>query len=308
VVVAAARQQAAPAAPRRPKADEATRFRVARVPRREDVPHVVRVVQEVRLADEAARDRPAARPERREEPEPVAQVSGDVADDRIRWDRRPCGTGSESDIDDMATVALNPATGARVPTLETERLRLRPWSQRDVAGYAGILADPEVMQFLGSGPRYAAKRLAARAIAPFSDVEARRAIRKLDAHWARFGYGEWAVEERATGRLVGQVGLHHHADWVAEPTKVEVGWLLARDAWGRGYATEGALGSLADAFDRAGLERVVSIAVTANVRSLRVMERIGLSRVGRTHWRGSDVTWYGIDRSDWLRRRTEVVA
>lgn len=208
----------------------------------------------------------------------------------------------------MSAVALTPAAALPVPTIETGRLRLRPWSEDDVGAYAEMIRDPEILRYLGSGWPYRLKRAAARVVAPFTNVEARCAIRKLNAHWARFGFGEWAVEERATGRLVGRVGLHHHADWVDDPTKIEVGWLLARDAWGRGYATEGALASLEYGFERVGLDRVVSIAVTANARSLRVMERIGLSPAGRTRWRGSVVTWYAIDRAEWQRQRTGVVA
>ena len=102
---------------------------------------------------------------------------------------------------------------------------------------------------------------------------------------------------------MGKIGLHHHADWRAEDVKVEVGWLLARDAWGKGYATEGAVASLVDAFERVGLDRVLSIAVVENRRSVRVMERIGLSPVGRTRWRRSEVCWYAIDRDEWERRR-----
>jgi RimJ/RimL family protein N-acetyltransferase len=206
----------------------------------------------------------------------------------------------------MRTVTLDPVARLPAPTIETERLRLRAWSEDDVDAYAAIIRDREILRYLGSGSRYRLKRAGARMIAPFSNVEARRAIQKLDAHWAHFRFGEWAAEERATGRLVGKVGLHHHADWVDDPTKIEVGWLLARDAWGRGYAAEGAVASLDDVFERVGLDRVVSIAVSANVRSIRVMERIGLAPAGRTHWRGSDVTWYAIDREEWQRRAGAV--
>jgi len=159
------------------------------------------------------------------------------------------------------------------------------------------------MRYLGSGLRYRLKRTAAALFATFSDLEARRAIRKLIEHWERHGYGEWAAEEKASGRLVGKIGLHHHADWSAEEVKVEVGWLLARDAWGKGYATEGAAASLEDAFERVRLDRVLSIAQVENRRSVRVMERIGLSPVGRTRWRRTDVCWYAIDRDEWERRR-----
>lgn len=186
-----------------------------------------------------------------------------------------------------------------MPRLETARLRLRPWSKGDVPEYARILRDPEVMRYLGSGFRYRVKRGAASAVASVSDLEARRAIRKLTTHWSRCGFGEWAVEEKATGQLIGQVGLHHHPDWVADTADVEVGWLLARRAWGQGFATEGGRASIAYAFDRLALERLVSIAFLPNERSQRVMERLGLARIGETHWKGSDVVWYAIDRVAW---------
>ena len=166
-----------------------------------------------------------------------------------------------------------------------------------------MLRDDELTRYLGSGLRYRLKRVAAAVVGRFSDLEARRAIRKLIQHWERHGFGEWAAEEKDSGRLVGKIGLHHHADWRAEDVKVEVGWLLARDAWGQGYATEGAVASLVDAFERVGLDRVLSIAHVENRRSVRVMERIGLSPVGQTRWRRTDVCWYAIDRDEWQRRR-----
>ena len=182
-------------------------------------------------------------------------------------------------------------------------MRLRPWGEHDTAAYGRLLRDDELMRYLGSGLRYRLKRRAAAVVAAFSDLEARRAIRKLILHWERHGFGEWAAEEKASGRLVGKIGLHHHGDWSAEDVKVEVGWLLARDSWGKGYATEGALASLEDAFERVRLDRVLSIARVENRRSIRVMERIGLSSVGRTRWRRSDVCWYAINRAEWQRRR-----
>ena len=201
----------------------------------------------------------------------------------------------------MPTVTLSPAPRPNPPTIETSRLRLRPWRVRDTAAYAELLRDGEVTRYLGSGIRYRLKRAAAATVADFSDVEARRAIRRLIDHWDRHGFGEWAAVEKSSGRLVGKIGLHHHADWRAEEVKVEVGWLLARDAWGKGYATEGAAASLADAFERVGLDRVISIALVENRRSVGVMERIGLSPVGRTRWHRSDVCWYAIDRDEWER-------
>jgi len=187
----------------------------------------------------------------------------------------------------------------QVPRLETSRLWLRPWSADDVEEYARIVGDPEVMRYMGSGLRYKAKRAVASLIALVSDMESRLKIRRLIRHWQRCAFGEWAVEEKTTGRLIGQIGLTHHPDWIADPAKVEVGWLLARDAWGRGFATEGATATLAYAFEHLKLERIVSIARVENVRSQRVMGRIGLFPVGGTHWKGSEVVWWAIDRPTW---------
>jgi RimJ/RimL family protein N-acetyltransferase len=188
-----------------------------------------------------------------------------------------------------------------VPQLESARLVLRPWHVSDVAAYAPIIGDPEVMRFMGSGRRYRVKRAAAKVVARFSDVEARRAVAKLMRHWERFGYGEWAIEERRGGELIGRVGFVHHADWPAGPVKVEIGWTLARRAWGQGFAIEAARVALDHAFGPLGMERVISIAHHHNVRSQRVMERLGMRRQGTARWRGGDMVWHAIDRDAWLR-------
>jgi RimJ/RimL family protein N-acetyltransferase len=183
--------------------------------------------------------------------------------------------------------------------LESRRLWLRPWRESDVDSYAAIVRDDEVMRHMGSGLRYKVKRAAGSAIALVSNVEVRRAVARLERHWTVHGFGEWAVEEKASGRLIGQVGLVHHPDWSAGPDKVEIGWMLARPAWGHGFATEGGRVALAYAFERLELERVISIAHRDNRRSHAVMERLGLSRQGEAHWRGSHVFWYTIDRGEW---------
>lgn len=190
----------------------------------------------------------------------------------------------------------------RVPEIESPRLRLRAWRGADSGAYVSIIGDPEVMRHMGSGLRYRAKRAAASVVARLSGVEARRAIAALERHWARRGYGEWAVEESASGELVGQIGFIHHSDWRASRAKVEIGWRLARRAWGRGLATEGASAALAHGFEHLRLDRVISIAHRENRRSQRVMEKLGMERQGAVHWHGSDVVWYAIDRVEWARR------
>jgi RimJ/RimL family protein N-acetyltransferase len=195
-----------------------------------------------------------------------------------------------------------------VPRLESERLVLRPWRATDVAGYAPIIGDAEVMRFMGTGWRYRVKRAAAKVVARVSDVEARRAVAALERHWQRNGYGEWAVEEKAGGELIGRVGFVHHPDWPADPAKIEIGWTLARSAWGRGFATEGARMALGHAFGQLGIERVISIAQPDNVRSQRVMQKLGMERQGTARWRRGDHVWYAADREAWLDAQTPMPA
>ena len=191
---------------------------------------------------------------------------------------------------------------ALVPLLESRQVRLRPWRDGDALAYRAILGDPEVMRYLGTGRRYAVKRAAASLLARVSDIEARRTIVGLRRHWARHGFGQWAVEENATGELIGKLGLVYHHDWPLGEAKTEIGWTLARRAWGQGLATDGARLALDDAFRRLDLVRIISIARHDNVRSRRVMEKLGMRRQGRTHWRGSDMVWYAIDRGEWVGR------
>ena len=186
----------------------------------------------------------------------------------------------------------------QVPELESARLRLRGWKQADVAAYAMILRDPAVSRNLGTGFRHAANRVAAAALGPLSDLEARRAVRTIHQHWDRHGFGDWAVELKASGKLIGRIGFVHQADWSIGPDRIEIGWALAPAEWGNGYAAEGARVALEYGFGRLHLKRVISITSPVNVRSRRVMERIGMRRQGEARWRGSDCVWYAIDRAD----------
>jgi len=191
-------------------------------------------------------------------------------------------------------LALMPA-----PRLESPRLVMREFTPADVAPYAATIADPEVMRFMGSGWRYRLKRGMAGVLASVSHAEARIDLRRIRQHWERHGWGEWAVEERAGGELAGRVGFKYHPDFTADSSHVEIGWLLARRFWGRGYATEAAGMALAEGFGRLGLERVVSISAPANERSIGVMRDLGMTEAGRTRWHGLDVIWTAIDRSSW---------
>jgi RimJ/RimL family protein N-acetyltransferase len=147
--------------------------------------------------------------------------------------------------------------------LETERLILRRWKSTDGEPYAKLNADPAVMEFL-------TKRL--------SREESDAMIARMEAHFSEHGFGLWAVEIKATGEFIGFTGLSRPAFEAHFTPCVEVGWRLARAHWGHGFATEAARSALAFGFEVSGLEEIVSFTVPANKRSIRVMERLEMTR------------------------------
>jgi ribosomal-protein-alanine N-acetyltransferase len=120
--------------------------------------------------------------------------------------------------------------------------------------------------------------------------------------WDRYGFGPWAAVEKTTGRWVGRIGLNELREWPG-PHRIEVGFELLKEFWGRGYATEGALAALAFGFDDHGLARIISATRSDHIASRRVMEKIGLEYQGVITYRGTDVAWYALDREDWLAFR-----
>lgn len=170
--------------------------------------------------------------------------------------------------------------------IETDRLVLREWNDGDWVGLHRTYGDLEVMRWLGEG-------------APSTVEQTAFSVGRMHAHWQQLGYGMFAAQERATGELIGRVGLMRHPDWPIGEEKVEVGWTLQRSAWGHGFATEGALASLAFAFERLGLEQVFSMTDPRNARSRAVMERCGLTLRGEQEFHGYLEVWYAIDRAGW---------
>lgn len=147
--------------------------------------------------------------------------------------------------------------------LETERLLLRGWRPADRAPFAALNADPEVMEHFPA-------RLSRRESDAMAD--------HIEAHFDREGWGLWAMQERTSGAFLGFTGLARPAFEAPFMPAVEVGWRMARSAWGRGYATEAARASATFAFEALGLEEIVSMAVVANARSRSVMQRLGMTR------------------------------
>ncbi len=151
------------------------------------------------------------------------------------------------------------------PELLTPRLRLRQWRETDLAPFAALNRDPAVME-----------RFPALLDQAASDALAERCRARIAEH----GWGLWATELRAARTFIGFVGLSSPAFQAPFTPCVEVGWRLARAFWGLGYAAEGARAALAFAFDRLGLDSVVSFTAVTNHKSEAVMRRLGMSREG----------------------------
>ena len=150
-----------------------------------------------------------------------------------------------------------------LPELRTDRLVLRAWDDGDLAPFADMNADPEVMRHFP---------------APLTREQSDEMVGRL---WARAAQGRpslWAVEVPGVDRFIGFVGLLEPSFEASFTPCVEVGWRLARAHWGKGYATEGARAALAWGFGEAGLDEIVSFTVPANTASRRVMEKLGMHR------------------------------
>ena len=149
--------------------------------------------------------------------------------------------------------------------IETPRLWLRRWRASDLEAFAALNADPEVMEHFP---------------AALSLEETAQGMGRIDKHFADRGFGWWAVQ--APGQapdqasFIGFIGLAVPAFETSFTPCVEIGWRLARPWWGQGLATEGARAALAYGFERLQLPEIVSFTVPGNVRSRRVMEKLGM--------------------------------
>src|SRR3954451_15425045 len=148
------------------------------------------------------------------------------------------------------------------PMLRTDRLLLRSWRPADRQAFARMNADPEVMDFF---------------VAPLTREESEGFLDRIEARFAEHGFGVWAVEEINTGEFIGFAGLLHQTFEASFTPAFEIGYRLARHAWGQGYATEAAWEAVRFGFERAGLPEIVSMTAVANVRSRAVMERLGMT-------------------------------
>lgn len=149
-------------------------------------------------------------------------------------------------------------------TLTTERLLLRPWRDADSEPFIALNADPEVCAFYPTDG--------------YSRAESLAQIARIRDEMSQYGFGLWAVEEKISGAFIGYTGLKHLRSNHPLAPAVEVGWRLARRAWGQGYASEGAQASLEYGFAGLALPEIVAFTTPMNRRSIAVMERIGMTR------------------------------
>ncbi|WP_374467716.1 GNAT family N-acetyltransferase [Phenylobacterium sp.] len=173
------------------------------------------------------------------------------------------------------------------PVLETDRLILRPPTAEDVAPWTEFLADAEAQRFLGGAQ---------------PPPLAWRQICTMTGAWTIRGYSMFSVIEKATGRWVGRLGPWRPEGWPG----TEVGWGLVREAWGKGYATEGATAAIDWAFDTLGWEEVIHTIEPANVNSTNVAERLGSTILRQAVLPAPlnlPVDVWGQSRAQWLARR-----
>jgi len=146
--------------------------------------------------------------------------------------------------------------------LETERLILRRWKDSDREPFAEMNADPRVMEFFPD---------------TLTREESDQLIENIESHFDNRGFGLFATELKAEGKLIGFIGLHVASFQAHFTPCVEIGWRIAVPYWGKGLATEGSREVIRFAFDRLKLENLVSFTVPENLASCRLMEKLGMT-------------------------------
>jgi RimJ/RimL family protein N-acetyltransferase len=169
--------------------------------------------------------------------------------------------------------------------IETERLVLRKPRLEDAADFAVAYADPEVMRFMGDG-----------STATLAEVE--KGIEQWLERWESWGLSLCSLERRDDGRVIGRAGflLWDPETWQVPGDETEIGWLVAREHWGKGYATEAALALRDWAFEDQGLTRLISLINHENVRSIRVAEKLGERYERDVVIRGKPGRLYSVER------------
>lgn len=171
-------------------------------------------------------------------------------------------------------------------TLETERLRLRPFSLNDVdAYYQRISSDPAVMRYLPGGK-------------PRQRSDSQWVVAYFIRHAELHGFGVWAVEEKASGLFIGHAGL----EYIPGAQEIEIAYTLGRAYWGRGLATEAAAASLSYGFEALNLDEIYGLAFPQNTASQNVMRKLGMVAQGTTdRYYSSELACFRLTREEYAQ-------
>jgi ribosomal-protein-alanine N-acetyltransferase len=173
-------------------------------------------------------------------------------------------------------------TGNTLPgiDLSTHRLRLRQFKLSDEDSLYQLLTQGDVLRYFPN-PN------------PPTPERVHHLIANQITHWGAHGYGWWAVQERLSGALLGWCGLQY----LPETDEIEVGYLLGREYWGRGFATEAARASVDFGFNRLQLENIIALVHPQNKASIRVIEKLGMTFTGRFQYFGMEMLRYILKKS-----------
>ena len=149
--------------------------------------------------------------------------------------------------------------------IETPRLILRQWEEKDHEPYINLNADPEVMEYFPSVK---------------TPAETLTQIDRLSAYIDKNGYGFWAVERKDNNQFIGFTGICNPGFEAYFTPCIEIGWRLSKENWGQGFATEAAVASLDFGFKKLNLNEIYSFTSVHNYRSEKVMKRIGMDKDG----------------------------
>lgn len=164
-----------------------------------------------------------------------------------------------------------------IPVIETERLRLRGYTTEDFPARARLWANPDVVRHITA--------------TPMTPMEVWARLLTLVGHWTLMGYGYWAVEEKSSGRYIGEIGFSDFKREI-EPSFAgtpEMGWALSPESHGKGYATEGARAAIAWGERNLSSPRTVCIIAPTNAASIRVAEKLGYREFARSTFRNEPI-------------------
>lgn len=179
--------------------------------------------------------------------------------------------------------------------VKTKRLLLRPWQEGDLKPFARLNADPRVMEYFPSA---------------LSREESDDLTRNIIAEFEEQGWGLWAASVPDVADFIGFIGLARPSFEAHFTPAVEIGWRLAIDHWGKGYATEGAKAVLAYGFETINLPEIVSFTSVQNMRSRHVMEKIGMQHDPKDDFEHPNLheqhplkehVLYRLRKTDWQR-------